>query len=90
MTGKDLALEDLDLSVRSWRGLKAAGVETVGQLIGLIRIKNWEKKIPNQSRAVISEIAQKLDDNGLMDFSSVIEQSGYDEAALRRYLKYHM
>jgi DNA-directed RNA polymerase alpha subunit len=84
------ALEDLDLSVRTWRNLKRSGIDTVEQLTALTMKKHWGKKILFHSRAVITEIATKLAEKNLVDFSSVIRDSGYPESELRQYQKYYM
>ena len=81
------ALEDLDLSVRTWRNLKRSGIDTVEQLTALTMKKQWGKSVLFHSRAVIAEIASKLAEKNLADFSSVIRDSGFSESELRQYLK---
>lgn len=59
----DMKIEDLDLSVRSYNGLKRAGIITVGEICqkteaSMMNIKNLGKKS-------LKEIKEKLNDLGL-------------------------
>lgn len=59
----DMKIEDLDLSVRSYNGLKRAGIVTVGEICqktetSMMNIKNLGKKS-------LKEIKEKLHDLGL-------------------------
>ena len=72
-------LEELDLSVRAFRNLKRSGIDTIDQLIELTGKKNWGQLIPNSGNAMICEIAQKLEEEELADFSSTVRNSGFNE-----------
>ena len=50
----------------------------------------WNRKVVYCSRAVAAEIAAKLDEEGLMDFSSVAENSEFGETELRKYQYYQI
>lgn len=67
---KNMTLEDLDFSVRTWKVLKDAGVKTLGDLIG--KSANELMEIPHMGRKSLTEIAGKFQEFGL-------ELAGFDE-----------
>ena len=71
-TGKDettnkglgeITIEDLDLSVRSFNGLKRAGIHTVGDLVG--KSESEMMKVRNLGRKSFEEVMQKMAALGL-------------------------
>lgn len=56
----DKEIVGLDLSVRSYNGLKRMNIDTVSQLVDLIHQENGLKEIRNLGRKSISEIKTKL------------------------------
>ena len=57
------SIEDLELSVRAYHGLKRAGVETIGQLVGMTE---WDvAKIRNMGVKSVKEVKEALTKMGL-------------------------
>lgn len=56
----DKEIVGLDLSVRSYNGLKRMNIDTVSQLVDVIHQENGLKEIRNLGRKSISEIKTKL------------------------------
>lgn len=67
---KNMALEDLDFSVRTWKVLKDAGVRTLGDLMGISADDLMKRR--NMGRKSLTEIAEKLQEFGL-------ELEGYEQ-----------
>lgn len=59
----DVSIDDLELSVRAYHGLKRAGIETVGQLVDMTE---WDvAKIRNMGVKSVKEVKEALEKMGL-------------------------
>lgn len=59
----DLAIEDMDFSVRTYNCLKRASINTLGDLV--VRTKDDMMKVRNLGKKSLEEVVQKLDELGL-------------------------
>ncbi len=59
----DLAIEDMDFSVRTYNCLKRASINTLGDLV--VRTEDDMMKVRNLGKKSLEEVVQKLDELGL-------------------------
>jgi DNA-directed RNA polymerase subunit alpha len=59
----EVAIEDLDFSVRTYNCLKRAGINTIGDLVA--RSEDEMMKVRNLGKKSLEEVIFKLEDMGL-------------------------
>jgi len=64
----DVAIEDLDFSVRTYNCLKRAGINSIGDLVA--RSEDEMMKVRNLGKKSLEEVILKLEDMGLSLASS--------------------
>ena len=77
-----MPVEDLDLTVGSWKTLKRNAIRTVWDLTHLVKQKNWATLLLRCGRRSVWEISSALAKRGLADQNLTMVQSGYPQHLL--------